>query len=58
MDLEGLSVKFERYGPVQSSYDRDGNTQEHLAHLIPSPQAWNLIKPFLRERNVFITKKM
>lgn len=58
MDLEGLSVKFERYGSVQSSYDRSGNTQEHLAHLIPSPQAWNLIKPFLRERNVFVTKRM
>ena len=58
MDLEGLSVKFEKYGSVQSSYDRSGNTQEHLAHLIPSPQAWNLIKPFLRERNVFVTKRM
>ena len=58
MDLEGLSVKFEKYGSVQSSYDRSGNTQEHLAHMIPSPQAWNLIKPFLRERNVFITKRM
>ncbi len=58
MDLEALSVKFERYGSVQSGYDRSGNTQEHLAHMIPSPQAWNLIKPFLRERNVFVTKRM
>jgi len=58
MDLEGLAVKFERYGPVQSSYERGGNLLEHLAHLIPSPQAWNLIRPFLRERNKFIIKKV
>lgn len=58
MDLEALAVKFERYGPVQTSYERGGNTLEHLAHLIPSPQAWNLIKPFLRLRNVFITKRV
>lgn len=58
MDLEALAVKFERYGPVQTSYERGGNTLEHLAHLIPSPQAWNLIKPFLRLRNVFTTKRV
>lgn len=58
MDLEGLSVKSERYGSVSSSYDREGNTQEHMAHLIPSPQAFNLLKPFFRLRNVFQTKRM
>ena len=57
MDLEGLSVKSERYGGVSSSYDRTGNTQEHLAHLIPSPQAFNLLRPFFRLRNVFSTKR-
>lgn len=58
MDLEGLSVKAERYGSVSSSYDREGNTQEHLAHLIPSPQAFNLMRPFFRQRNIFSTKRM
>lgn len=58
LDLESLAVKFERYGTVQTSYDRSGNTQEHLAHLIPSPQAFNLLRPFFRERNVFYTKKV
>jgi hypothetical protein len=58
LDLEGLAVKAERYGSVSSSYDREGNTQEHLAHLIPSPQAFNLLRPFFRQRNVFQTKRM
>jgi hypothetical protein len=57
-DLESLSVKSAAYGGVRTAYDRTGNTQEHMAHLIPSPQAFNLIRPFFRERNLFDVKRV
>ena len=52
-DLEGLATKATKYGDIGTVYDRTGNTMDHIAHLIPSPQAWNLLKPFLRYRNTF-----
>jgi len=58
MDLESLATKAAAYGDVKTSYDRSGNIMEHLAHLIPSPQAWNLLKPFLRYRNKFDINKV
>lgn len=53
MDLESMATKSTSYGDVRTSYDRSGNTQEHITHLIPSPQAFNLLRPFFRERNQF-----
>lgn len=53
MDLEALSSKGVGYGDLRTSYVRDGNLQEHITHLIPSPAAWNLLRPYLRERNQF-----
>ena len=53
MDLESLASRGIQYGDMKTQYSRGGNTQEHMAHLIPSPQAWNKIRPFLRERNQF-----
>ena len=57
-DLENLSVMQSSYGGVKTTYQRDGNNQEHMAHLIPSPQAFNLIRPFFRERNLFDVKRV
>lgn len=52
-DLENVTLKMSRMGQLVSQRDTEGNTQDHLAHLIPSPLAWNKIRPFLRERNQF-----
>lgn len=57
-DLENLSVLSNSYGGVKTAYQRDGNNQEHMAHLIPSPQAYNLIRPFFRERDLFDVKRV
>jgi len=57
-DLEALPMKSMGFADARAGYDRGGNTLEHQTHLIPSPQAWNLLKPFLRERNRFFIKKM
>lgn len=54
MDLETQTNKTSRFGQLSSSRDVDGNTLEHLSHLIPSPLAWNLIRPFLRETKSFV----
>lgn len=53
MDLETATNKNSRYGDLSTSTDVEGNTMEHIAHLIPSPRAWNKIRPFLRERDEF-----
>lgn len=52
-DLENQTLKVARMGQLSSQRDVEGNTMEHLAHLIPSPLAWNKIRPFLRERTQF-----
>jgi len=52
-DLESLATKSTAYGDVRNTYNRDGNHMEHLTHLIPSPQAFNLLRPFLREHYQF-----
>lgn len=57
-DLENLNVQSASYGGLRTTYQRQGNNQEHLAHLIPSPQAFNLIRPFFRERDLFDTKRV
>jgi len=56
-DLEALPMRAMRFGEAGAGYDRRGNLLEHQSHLIPSPQAWNLLVPFLRERNKFTIKK-
>ena len=53
MDLEAMSSRGVSYGDLRTLYTRGGNLQEHITHLIPSPAAWNLLRPFLRERNEF-----
>ncbi len=58
MDLEHLATSSESYGAVRTSYDREGTLQEHIAHLVPSPQAWALLRPWLSEAKVFITKRV
>lgn len=57
-DLENLAVKQSQYGSLKTTYQREGNNQEHIAHLIPSPQAFNLIRPFFRERDLFDVKRV
>lgn len=53
MDLEALASRGVAYGDVKTLYTRTSNTQDHTTHLIPSPQAFNLLRPFFRERNQF-----
>ena len=58
LDLEHLATSSESYGAVRTSYDREGTLQEHLAHLIPSPQAFNLLRPWFSEAKVFKIKRV
>ncbi len=58
VDLEALATKATAYGDIRTTYNRDGNHLEHVAHLIPSPQAFNLLKPFLREHYEFDSKRI
>ena len=57
-DLENSNVRSASYGGVTTRYDTGGNDQEHISHLIPSPQAYNLIRPFFRERDLFDVKRV
>jgi len=57
-DLENLAIRSSAYGGVRTTYQREGNNQSHISHLIPSPQAFNLICPFFRERDAFDVKRV
>jgi hypothetical protein len=57
-DLENLSIRVASFGGVRNTYDREGEYNEHIAHLIPSPEAWTLIRPFLRDRDTFTVKRV
>lgn len=46
-DFEALLNKVETFGPVRTEFERARGPQEHLANLIPSPDAWQRIKPYL-----------
>lgn len=46
-DFEALVNKVETFGPIRTEFERARGPQEHLANLIPSPDAWQRIKPFL-----------
>lgn len=52
-DLENLALKTEVYAGLRAEYHRKGNPQEHMANLVPNPQAWNLIRPWLRVVKTF-----
>jgi hypothetical protein len=49
IELENLGVQSQVYAGVRTSYNRDQQPIEHLIHGIPSPLAWRLLKPFLRD---------
>lgn len=57
-DLENQTLKTARMGQLTSGRDVVGNTNEHIAHLIPSARAWNKIRPFLRDRNTFTIERL
>lgn len=57
LELETALNKNSRFGNLSSTKDVDGRALEHIAHLIPSPQAWNLIRPFLRHRQNFCLRR-
>ena len=48
MELENLAVTSHRYSSVGTAYNRDIAPLEHIVNGIPSVNAWNLLKPFLR----------
>lgn len=52
-DFENLALRTEVFSGLRAEYNRAGNPQEHLANLIPNPQAWNLIRPWLRVVKTF-----
>lgn len=56
-DFESLATKVETFGPVRTEYERGKGPQEHMANLIPSPDAWQRIKPFLKISTAFEVRK-
>ncbi len=48
LELENLGVTSRAYNDVRTSYHRDQVPIEHIINGIPSNQAWERLKPFLR----------
>jgi hypothetical protein len=46
-DFEQLAVTSQAYGGVRQAYNRQ-IAMDHLAHLVPSPQAFNYLSPWFR----------
>lgn len=57
MDLEALAQNSISYGGLRAGYDRS-EIMEHVTHLIPSAEAFNLLRPFFRRRNTFEIKRV
>ncbi len=51
LELESLAVTSETIASVKTMYDRSLGPIEHLINMIPSPEAWNLLRPLLRGGN-------
>ena len=49
MELENLEVTAHGYGEVRTHYERGQVPIEHLLNFCPNAQAWNLLRPFLRD---------
>lgn len=49
LELEVLAVTGQTCGNVKTTYERGQVPLEHLINMIPSPTAWRLIRPFLRD---------
>lgn len=58
MELERLSVISQGYASVRVRYDRTHNPLEHLMNMIPNAYAWRLIRPFLRDEDATILRRM
>ena len=47
-DFEALRNKVETFGPVRTEFATDKGPPQHLSNLIPSPEAWAKIQPYLK----------
>ena len=49
LELETLAVTSQKYAAVATTYNRDMQPVDHIAHGVPSVSAWRLLCPFLRD---------
>jgi hypothetical protein len=49
LELENLGISSQTYGEVSTTYSRGQTLIEHIVNCVPSAQAWNWLKPFLRD---------
>ena len=57
MDFESQNVKVETFGPVRTEFATNVGPQQHIANMIPSAEAWALIRPFLNISTSFKMNK-
>lgn len=51
LELENIAITSQGYAGVKTTYNREQQPIEHIINGIPSPMAWRLLKPFLRDSN-------
>lgn len=49
LELENLGIVSQGFGSVRTTYNRSQIPIEHIINGVTSPQAWRLLKPFLRD---------
>ncbi len=51
LELESLAISSETTATIKTMYDRSCGPIEHVINMIPSPEAWALLRPLLRGGN-------
>lgn len=58
IELENLGVISHGYASVRTSYSRGHVPIEHLINYVPNALAWRWIKPFLRDEDAIILRRV
>lgn len=58
LELENLGISSQTYGAVSTAYNRNQTLIEHLVNCVPSAQAWNWLKPFLRDEDILALSRV
>lgn len=58
IELENLTITSFAYASVRTTYNRNQVPIEHVINMIPNPLAWRFLKPFLRDEDAIILRRI
>lgn len=58
LELENLAITSHGFSSARTTYNRNQPPLEHLINGVPSVMAWMLLKPFLRDDDLIILRRV